>query len=227
MTKMKRGNPTHLNGCNCYDCRAYRRQVDETYRLRQKHRSQGVTFAIDLVPVEPSRELILTALKHGTGYTAIAKLTRVQKETISRIARGERARIRRYIAQKIAAGLAQPDIPEIHNEDILPITVERQMIRCLMAQGWTKDHLAEIVKNNGKGSGQAIRILMEGKRDNARAHTLKQVYWLVEVIGDKQGPSSLTASRMQRRGIFPLKHYDPKGRLNVRSLSDQQRQWLQ
>lgn len=217
----------HKNGCSCDDCKQYASQRTKVYYLRQQARKRGEKFDIDLVDPEPARQVLIKAKERGLTYNEIERLTGLAKEVTNPLILGRKKRIQRKTERVIFNALEEPDIRAIGPETMLPITVERQMVKCLMAQGWPSDHLVEICRNNNRGTGNIVNTLLTGRTHKAQARNLNQVYWLAHVIGDKQGPSNRAKLAMQRRGHFPLKHYSEKGKLNVRTLTPQQREWLQ
>lgn len=193
--------------------------------MRQLARSRGEQFDLDLLPVDDTRRLIKEVKSNGATLREIAKLTGLQARQIVSIEH-EQTRIRRGTARRIARALAETDVRAIDDKTLVPITNERDLIQRLTAQGWSHPHLRHILENNGKGQGAIIDSLTRKKTQRSKWGNLKQVHWLVEVIGDKQGPSPRAAEQMRLRGIFPLKHYTKDGKLNERTLTDEQRQWV-
>lgn len=212
---------THKNGCTCGPCKQYYSKATQRYHIRTHARARGVQYDIDLIPVDDSREAVQQARKRGLSYNEISRLTGVERQQLCFIEQGKRKRVQRRTQKKILQGLSEPDVRNIAPTSLVPITVEPQIVHSLEAQGWTSEHLKEILQNNGQGSGTIIDNVFKNKK--ALARNLKQVYWLADVIGDKLGPSHRGRMLMQARGIFPMKHYNENGRLNERTLNADQR----
>lgn len=205
-----------------------RTYVTKQYELRNLERARGKKFDCDLVPADTARNMVLEARDRGLTYPEISRLTGVEKNTLGRLIWQNRKLVTRRIERQIMRGLQDPDARSIAPNSLVPITVERQMVRSLMAQGWTCMHLYGIIQQNGRGSGSIVKQLLDKPNYKyARAEKLANVYWLVEVIGDKLGPSLQNRAKLPKKGVFPLKHYDSEGKLDVRTLSDEQRQWVQ
>jgi hypothetical protein len=51
--------------------------------------------------------------------------------------------------------------------------------------------------------------------------------WLLRAVGERPGPATSLAKRMQTRGIFPPRHYNVHGDLIVSSLNGEQRKYLE
>lgn len=200
------------------------------YVLRQQRRAQGVQYDIDLVPAGPSRELVDAAHERGIPYGEIARLTGLRKETVGQLVWKDRKRIRRSTADAIYRGLAgdRHDMRSLVPMQLVPVTPNHlRLVRSMCAQGYTLAHQIEIIQQNGMGSGSVINGLCRRKLKDMRVESLRQLEWLVSVIGNRPGPSHQSMMFMQHRGVFPLKHYTPEGKLNVSSLTPEQRRWVQ
>lgn len=218
--------PGHLNGCNCQACKDYHNRATKLYHLRQAARARGEVFAVDLVDASDVRRLILAAKKHGRTYYEMNRMTGLSRECLLGIAHGKTKRVQRRTAIKVQQALADPTVRAPADNSLVPITVERQIVRSLHAQGWTTDHQTDIIRNNNMGSGVIITTLMHRDTEKAIWRNLKQVHWLAGAIGNRTGPSRQTRALMLRKGVFPLQHYDPRGKLILSTLSDEQRKWV-
>jgi len=167
------------------------------------------------------------ARARGLPYTEMIRLTGLSKEVLMPLAHGKRKRVQRKTEKSIMRGLAEPDVRDLTAKSLVPIRDERRIMRSLMAQGWSQEHLVHILQTNNRGNGYIISGLSHNLIEKAQLGNLQQIHWLAEVIGNRLGPSRRTMLIMQRKGVFPLKHYNEMGRLNVNSLTAEQRQWLQ
>lgn len=208
------------------DARALTRK---RYAYRQFQRERGAMFDIDLVDAEPARQLVLAAKNARLTFDEMARKTGLPRSRIGELVwyNGGHKRIWRKTERAIFKGLSDLDDRDYGDRQRVPITVEPLMIKCLAAQGWPRHELKKMLVEAGVGNGDVLYHVQAKGRKTSMVCTLRQVYWLVKVIGDKPGPSPHLAKRMQHQGVFPLRHYTPEGKLNVRTLSPDQQRWVQ
>lgn len=198
----------------------------QTYRRNQAMRSWGHQLPTDRVPIEDTYKLIWEAHNdRDLSFAQISRLCDVNRETVRFIYSGKRVQdfITREVADKIALGLAGvsrgTDKGKI-DTSLVDVQKHAWKIYGLFAQGWTAKMLCEILAKNGRPAGWVHHFY---ERRNIEVRTVKQLDWLVEVIGDRHGPSLENKRRMERRGFFPLIHYSEGGQLLVRSLTPPQK----
>jgi hypothetical protein len=191
----------------------------ETYRKREAARVYGKTYDIDLINPEETCKLIWDAWAvRGLTFVQMAAMTGIQKDTLRAIYHQRRRRITRATHEKIVKGLAEPR-RAMKPTTLVDADPHRWKISCLLAQGWRQKDLEKILGDNGKPTGW-LRNVPDTVQFTYR--TVKLIDWLVNVIGDRHGPSRSTANRMLRLGFFPLIHYTENGQLIVSSLTPEQ-----
>jgi hypothetical protein len=220
---------TYGQKCRCDFCRKQVATMNAMYMHRKAQRDRGIQFDIDLIDPAPSRELLLAAQEHGITDRDLEKLTGLRRETFSRIRLQQPKQIRRSTAVAIRRALADIDGPvERHPMTLVDSKWVRQMAISLCAQGWSRQHQRDILKNNLGVDGGFIQ---SRSKDAAPVKTYykneQHMKWLVRAIGERMGPATATAKRLQNKGIFPTKHYNIYGDLIKTSLSKEQRAILE
>jgi hypothetical protein len=157
-------------------------------------------------------------------YSEISRLTGITKQQVLAA-----ATTRKHVTRKTDRLIRQAISDEFRATLTVPVTpYHRQIIQSLAAQGWSKPHLKDILLNNGRIEGaHAPFLVMDKSRTLVEKATVENLEWLVMVIGEKVGPSTRLIAQMRNRGVFPLKHYYANGKLNGRSLTAEQRRYVQ
>jgi hypothetical protein len=194
------------------------------YRLKLLERERGAIFPDDLIDPKDARELITAARARGMTFNEIGRLTGLPKERVRKIHKNETRRVRRDTVDKIYRGLGDPDNRALLDGSLVDPHWTKTMIYALGAQGWSKLHLQDILRNNQDTSGEFINVITRYRGERQIYYrSEKQMKWLVRAIGDKTGPNKCTATKMRKRGYFPTKHYDGEGNLIRGSLNREQR----
>ncbi len=225
MTARCADSSTYQRGCRCSACQAYSRRSRELTRHRAELRARGVEFPGDLLPAGETRSLLKRAMKRGLTQTEITRLTGVTRPTLWRILNGHPT-VRRSTANTLHRVLVDDENRHIRPGTRVPTVRPRHIIRCLEAQGWSLDHLEEIIENNLGVSGSCIDSPLRQDRKTITAVNAKKIDWLYENIGDRVGPSKSLITKMMNRGFFPSKHYNANGEILVSTLSPEQRDAL-
>lgn len=194
------------------------------YRQRQAMRAWGNLLDDDLIDPADAIEAINRALNEwDLSIREVARLTGLPHDTISMIRRGKRKRITRRISNTIIRSLQNEHSRAIQENTRVPAQWSAQMVRSLIAQGWTMQHQRDILQNNLGISAGFIPSIGRGTNQMCYARHEENVKWLVRAIGDASGPSLRSMTIMKNRGVFPTKHYNLKGELIVSTLSVEQR----
>lgn len=180
-------------------------------------------YDCDLLDVEPYREMLRVAkTQRRMTFPEMGRLTGIDPKRLNMIENGKTKRIQRKTANAIRSGLADPDRRAFGDRALVPVKLRhRQIVLSLCAQGFTIAHQSEIIQNNGVGNGTIVYNV--SRQPKAIMHSLKQLEWLAQAVGNATGPSTRSIQQMRNRGVFPLRHYNLEGKLLVRTLSPEQR----
>lgn len=215
---------TYWTGCRCDFCKHTAARLKAETRYRRMQRDRGVMYDLDIIDSAECRREIRAAKRRGLSYSEISRLSEVPLLTIRKIGDGTRKKSRRATVNAIIRALAEPDVRAALPNSLVDGKWTRQMVKSLSAQGWSTSHQADIILNNRGHRAGFIRSL--AARPTAK-YVLKssedEMRWLVRAIGDKIGPSNISMVKMQKKGIFPTKHYDGVGNLIRGSLSPEQK----
>lgn len=222
------GTGTAYNrGCRCDLCRTKAAEYMARYRKNTALRQWGHQLPSDLVDQETAVKLVWEATSvRGLNFMDIVRLTGVSKKTIEDIyhQRTARGKITRRTHDRIVKGLAREIRLDLHegksDTSLVDLDQYRWILYGLYAQGWTGDHLVQILKKAGRPHGWMIHHY---EKTQIRLGNVKHLLWLAELIGDRQGPSRENKTRMRNRGHFPLIHYTETGRLIESSLTPEQK----
>lgn len=203
------------------ETRAKNAEYMRQWRRRKAARAYGYQYSTDRIDPEEATKLIWEASAvRGLAHWQIAEICGIARQTVSDIYHQKRPYIERVTHDKIVASLTG-DIrtPRTAGQKVLKDHYS-WMIRCLQAQGWRRTDLIQMLKDNGRPRGffrhyDTVPLLTR--------QSAKQIVWLAETIGDRRGPSSITAMRMQKRGYFPLIHYTENGEIIESSLTPDQK----
>lgn len=186
-----------------------------------------MTFPEDLIDASETRELLAEAQKLGITDRDLEKLSGISRESFSRVRLAKSPRIKRITANRIAEALSNMDIAERHPMTLVDATWTHQMVLSLVAQGWTMQHQRDIILNNRGEKAGFIRSRSSYMPEKVYYKNVQTMRWLVRALGDGQGPAKATAKKMQKRGIFPVKHYNYRGDLIPQTLTKEQRAFLE
>lgn len=192
-------------------------------RRRDAERAWGKTFPSDPVSPERAEKLVWEAHEHhGMSFREIARLTTIERQAIAAIYNRKRKFITRDTHDKIVGALDRGYVARaIDDSTRVPAAPYHLILKCLHAQGWREVDFIEMIKEQGWNHG----FLRHNKR--GREYILygnaRIIEWLRDTIGDKRGPSAISAKYMENRGFFPLIHYNEEGKLLVTSLRPDQR----
>jgi hypothetical protein len=193
-------------------------------RRRNAARQYGVTYDSDRLDPEIAVKLIWEASSvRGLTYIQIAEKCGIARATVSDLYHQRRPYVLRGTQDKIVAGLSDDRPPRYTKGQKVLKDDFSWMVRSLQAQGWRREDLIQMLKDAGRPRGffrhyDTVPLLTR--------QSAKQILWLAETIGDRRGPSSLTAKRMLARGFFPLIHYTENGELIESSLTPDQKAML-
>jgi hypothetical protein len=191
------------------------------WRRRKAARAFDVEFPTDRIDPETAVKLIWDASSvRGLTYVQISQKCGISRATVSDLYHQRRPYIERATHDKIVAGLSDERPPRYTKGQKVLKSDFAWMVRCLQAQGWRREDLIQMLKDAGRPRGffrhyDTVPLLTR--------QSAKQIVWLAETIGDRRGPSSQTAKRMQARGFFPLIHYTENGELIESSLTPDQK----
>lgn len=87
------------------------------------------------------------------------------------------------------------------------------MVYSLIAQGYTLEHQARIIRENLGVPVGFLSTVRTGKYGYVYYGSEQTMRWLVEQIGDARGPSKRAQTWARRKGHFPTKYYDAEGKL--------------
>lgn len=215
----------YREGCRCSFCKQQIATANALYLHRRTLRERGVISDQDLIDATETRKLLLRAQECKITDRDLEMLTGLTRESFTRIRSGKSSRVRRETATLISRALADMEVVKRHDMTLVDGRWSRQMQLSLCAQGWTRQHQRDILKNNLQSSGGFIT---SRRIDGSKVYykNVKQMKWLVRAIGERRGPATALAARMQTRGVFPAKHYNVYGELIVSSLTEEQRSYI-
>ena len=220
---------TYGEGHRCDFCRRTVAAINAGYRYRVMQRERGVISPEDLIPADEVRELLVKIHKRGNLTDRdLEVITGLRAETISHIRRGKSTRCRRDTATAIFKALEYEDfVPERHPMTLVDGAWVRQMQLSLCAQGYTRQHQRDILKNNLGINAGFIQSRRAGYSGKVYWQNVQHMKWLLRAIGERPGPATAVAKTMQKRGIFPPRHYNVNGELIKSSLNAEQRQKIE
>jgi hypothetical protein len=222
--------PFNLNygrGCRCDACRYKQAKAQAKYRRRLAEKQYGATHPNDRMPIELPLKAITRAHNDlGITFAEIGRVSGVTKDAVRAIYHQRVDFVQRRNHDRILA--AYPLDSTAHrramdDRQLVNWSEHRWKLYGLLAQGWTAATLKEILKADNRQHGWIDHF---NERERIQYRTLKQLDWLVEKIGDRQGPSNINRLAMQRKGIFPLIHYTENGRLIRQSLRPEHKEAL-
>lgn len=216
---------TYSKGCRCDICRARQAFYNRRYRLNSAKRRWGVDVPTTRVDPGPACKAVWDASSvRGLTLNEIARVTGVVSQTVQDIYHQRRSWITREVEEKILSKYgpdAQYTERAMAPNQLVDLQEHTWKLHGLFAQGWTITLLKERLKEEGLSHGWLSCHTTQSLQ--FRYESLQALDWLVEVIGDRHGPSKVNKQRMTRRGHFPLIHYTDEGKLIRASLTQEQR----
>lgn len=217
-------NRTYYQGCRCSSCRKQIAGNNARWRYQDIQRKKGIQFDNDLIDPTPAREAIAVARQNGLTIEEIVRLTQYSKPALYRLDSGFTKRIRRDASKRIITALSDSNNRDISPTSWVDATWTRQMVYALMAQGWSKPHLRDILRNNRGVNGKFLGIVVAKPYvKQTREQNRLDMLWLVSAIGNRSGPNIALAGYMRKRGYFPVKHYTSEGKLIPQTLTKEQK----
>jgi hypothetical protein len=194
-----------------------------TRRREQHELSWGIDHDTHHVDAEAATKAVWDAMAvRGISGKEIARVTGLAPFTVYNIYHQKNTRITRQ-TERLILDHYGPDAHTVRVYDdntLVAYDAYQWKLYSLLAQGWTQKHLRKMVQDAGRGSGWFIHHLPNQKQIQYK-HA-RTIDWLVELIGDRRGPSPHNTNRLARRGVFPLIHYDDNGELIHASLTLEQ-----
>jgi hypothetical protein len=190
--------------------------------LRATQRAQGMKLPTDLIEPANAKKLLKQLLRDGYTQKELQQLTGINSKTLTDLRTGARPKIQRKVESALER--VQEESPRYFEPYTnLPAKKSRQILKSLMAQGWSLDHQRAIIEKNRDHPAGFLHNLTRNRTKYIWAINALQMQWLEKMIGDREGPSQTLKTKMYNRAIFPTKHYSLKGDLIVSSLSAEQR----
>lgn len=210
-------------GCRCDNCRAVACQYMRNWRRRKAEKSWGAQLLTDRVSPEQSEKAIWSARQDlGLTFAEIGRACGISKQSVEDIYYQRRKWVTRRTEESVLAAYGPEAVLQrvFDPRQRIPWDDHKWKIYGLMAQGWTSKNLAQILAADGRSAGWVQHL---SDRTYVYHSTLEHVDWLVELIGDRRGPSRGNPSRIKKLGYFPLIHYTEDGELIRESLTKEQR----
>lgn len=215
----------YQQGCRCDPCGAGMAKANRIARRRKVAQQWGEFAPSTRVSPAKSRQLLRHAVdKQGLTLTEVARLLGNHRSSLAHIYHGR--------AKFVALGTEQALERVIHINSPTPVfrapgpyeLVPNKdwywMYRGLIAQGWRKKDLRQILDSAGRNSSWLLKV----SNSQILYSSYLELKWLVELIGDKRGPyPTNTAVMMKLYGHFPLIHYSEEGKLLRDSLTREQK----
>src|SRR5574339_1238457 len=179
---------TYKDGCRCDECRAYVAAAMKKYRRRNAMKEWGNQFPTDLVSAETACKLIWDAHGcRGLTFREIARLTGLDRQTISEIYYQKRQRITRDTEAIVIRNLDKDYTPRaLDDTTLVDAEPYHHIVFCLHAQGWRELDMVKMLKDAGFNHG-FFRHSKE--RPLIMYKNAKAILWLRDKIGDRRGPS--------------------------------------
>lgn len=236
----------YQHGCPCLACKECGRKAQVRARLKAIGRERGAIYDTDIVPSDEAIQRVREMIRRRKlSREEMARMTGVSSFTLGRLARPKiksggqylrdprtpptiTRRVDTAVAGLYAKVFADDETPrDMVPGSLVPVKKSKQIVYSLCAQGWSIEHLSEIIKNNTGESGQVLSSLRDKARKYVTKRTEDKVLWLARAIGDRTGPSKNNAAKFRKRGYFPLRHYNVYGDLMPTTLSREQRAILE
>lgn len=170
-----------IERCRCNACRAV---ASEYQRRRVRAISRPDEAWVPYVPAGPARRHVERLGEQGVGAKSVAKLAGVPHGTISKLLYGDprrgmrpSKRIRPETARKILA----VTVDQAAGAQKIDATATWRMLDELIAKGWPKAHLAELIIGRTARSLQIQRTLV-------RASTARRVEQVYAQLKDQPAP---------------------------------------
>ena len=213
-------NKTYWQGCRCSFCQKQVAAMNARSLHRRDQRKRGAVFDHDLIDVTDTRLLLEQAIDAGITDRDLELMSGVDRASFSRIRRKQSNKVLRRTAVAIAKALEDADMSERHPMTLVDAKWMWQMSQCLTAQGWTRQHQRDILKTNLGVDGGFITSKQPKQTYYKNEQHMK---WLLRAIGNRVGPATASAKKMQKWGVFPPKHYNVHGDLVVTTLTKEQK----